>query len=102
MTNAKTSIADATDIALLRTVIDAPGISRAERAECLDHLQRLSAKGGKLSKKDRAKAMTIADRCGLQTVGNLVSRGLVPRGNEVETPWILRHENLPMKPPGRK
>jgi len=30
---------------------------------------------------------------------NLVSRGLVPRGREVETPEVLR--NLPKLPPGR-
>lgn len=31
---------------------------------------------------------------------NLVSRGLVPRGKEVETPAVLR--NLPLRPPGRR
>jgi len=35
----------------------------------------------------------------VEPAANLVSRGLVPRGAEVETPYVLR--NLPLKPPGR-
>ena len=97
-----TPIADASDIALLRSVVDAGGVTKSEHAELVDHIARLTKNGGKLSKKDRSKAMAIADRCGVQVAANLVSRGLVPRGNDVETPWVLRRENLPMKPPGRK
>jgi|HubBroStandDraft_2_1064218.scaffolds.fasta_scaffold107277_3 hypothetical protein len=33
---------------------------------------------------------------------NLFSRGLVPVGRPVETPAVLRKENLPLKPPGRR
>lgn len=33
---------------------------------------------------------------------NLVSSGQVPRGREVETPELLRYENLPKAPPGRR
>jgi len=32
---------------------------------------------------------------------NLVSRGCVPRGQEVEPPACLRRENLPLRPPRR-
>lgn len=96
------AVADATDIALLKSVLNAPGISPDERAECIDNLDRITHRGGKLSKKVRSQAQAIADRCGVQVAANLVSRGLVPRGREVETPFVLRRENLPMKPPGRK
>lgn len=32
---------------------------------------------------------------------NLISSGRAPRGREVETPALLRRENLPLRPPRR-
>ncbi len=39
---------------------------------------------------------------GVPTYENLFSAGKVPMGRPVETPAILRRENLPLKPPPRK
>lgn len=44
--------------------------------------------------KDIAKKLDV-----VEPPSNLVSRGLVERGAEVQEPWILR--NRPLKPPGR-
>jgi hypothetical protein len=54
-----------------------------------------------LSDKQRAWARKIAG-VGGETYENLYSAGKVPRGREVPTPAVLRRENLPMRPPGRK
>jgi hypothetical protein len=90
------------DLALLKSCIDAGAITRKEREECLDMLVRLNRKGGSLSKMQRASVQKIADRCGIEVGGAaLMSSGMIPRGKAVETPLILRHENLPMKPPGK-
>lgn len=61
------------------------------------------SKGGKrkLSPKQRKWASKILNQFE-PIYGNYVSSGIVPRGREVETPTILRRENLPMAPPGRK
>jgi hypothetical protein len=90
------------DLVLLKSCIDAGAITRKERDECLDILVRLNKKGGSLSKAQRTAVQKIADRRGIE-VGDagLMSSGLIARGKEVETPWLLRHENLPMKPPGK-
>lgn len=53
-----------------------------------------------LSFKQKAWINDVVKRLDIvEPAANLVSRGLVPRGAEVETPYVLR--NLPLKPPGR-
>jgi hypothetical protein len=52
-----------------------------------------------LSHRQRLWANDVIDR-EEERAANLVSRGLVPRGKEVEPAPVLR--NLPKKPPGRK
>lgn len=52
-----------------------------------------------LSFKQKAWINDVVKRLDIvEPAANLVSRGLVPRGAEVETPYVLR--NLPLKPPG--
>lgn len=52
-----------------------------------------------LTDKQREWAANVA---GEEIYKNEFSAGLIPRGREVETPAVLRRENLPLKPPGRK
>jgi hypothetical protein len=58
-----------------------------------------SGRRASLSERERIWVNDVVDR-EEPRYANLVSRGLVPRGKEVETPAILR--DLPMKPPGVK
>jgi hypothetical protein len=86
---------NSTDIAALKAVI--------EREENPTYFQELLDKitGTK-------KCLTAAQRTNVMKavefyeIPNLVSLGIVSKETTVETPWCLRHENLPMKPPGRK
>jgi hypothetical protein len=52
-----------------------------------------------LTTKQREWVTTVHERI-VPAYANLVSRGLVPRGREVETPAVLR--NLPKRPPQRR
>ena len=53
-----------------------------------------------LSSRQKAWIGDVVKRLDIvEPAANLVSRGLVPRGAEVETPYVLL--NLPLKPPGR-
>ena len=60
--------------------------------------------GQRLTPKQRAWVQSVADNAGivLPRNANLVSRGLVPRAREVDVALVLRRDQLPMKPPGRK
>ena len=53
----------------------------------------------KLTDRQRSFVVTAHERV-VPQYANLVSRGLVPRGREVETPDVLKR--LPSKPPRRK
>lgn len=56
-----------------------------------------------LSAKQRSYLGGIYERvCGEPTYENLYSSGKLCRGREVETPTMLRRENLPLKPPKRR
>lgn len=57
-----------------------------------------SGRRASLSERERIWVNDVVDR-EEPRYANLVSRGLVPRGNEVETPTVLL--NLPKRPPGR-
>lgn len=52
-----------------------------------------------LSEKQRSWVLREA---GLSDTLDLFSSGKVPRGREVPTPDVLKSENLPKRPPGRK
>jgi hypothetical protein len=52
-----------------------------------------------LTEKQRTWVTSVHERI-VPQYANLVSRGLVPRGREVETPAVLL--NLPKKPPSRR
>lgn len=52
-----------------------------------------------LTEKQRSWVKSVHDRVTGGTAENLVSRGLVPRGREVEPAPVLK--NLPKSPPGR-
>ena len=56
-------------------------------------------KGSSLSQNQREWIMKVLDK---PVYENLVSAGAVPAGRPVETIPLLKRENLPMKPPGRK
>lgn len=94
-----------TDAELLAKLLadDVEGVNEDARTAFADMLERCR-RGTPLSDRQRAWAEGVADRVGVVLPAlNLASRGLVPRGSrEVETPECLRHENLPMKPPGRE
>ncbi|GAC1448474.1 MAG: hypothetical protein PVSMB8_07460 [Vulcanimicrobiaceae bacterium] len=67
-------------------------------AEMTDYTANV-AKRHSMSDKQRAWAENLLAE--IKPTENLVSRGLVPRGREVETIAALKPENLPRKPPGR-
>jgi uncharacterized protein YpiB (UPF0302 family) len=53
-----------------------------------------------LSEKQLKFVKNVLDQHDVPQYENLVSRGLVPRGKEVETPPAL--QNLPKRPPSRR
>ena len=56
-----------------------------------------------LSQKQRGYLASIYERvCAEPVYLNLASSGKLCRGREVETPAVLRRENLPLKPPKRR
>ena len=86
-------------IELLQGILDSPDVTEEEEAAFSDILEKVKLYG-KISEKQQAWAESVAKRLDVMPTANLVSTGRV-RGNEVETPKLLRRENLPMKPPGR-
>jgi hypothetical protein len=64
--------------------------------------EEMLSRGFGLSPKQRAWAKGLLERFAEKdpTYENLVSRGMVLRGREVETPAVLK--NLPKKPPVRR
>lgn len=90
------------DKELLRRAIECSEIKEHEKelfTKWLDELE--SGELRVLSMKRKTWANDVIDR-DEPRAANLVSRGLVPTGREVPTPEVLKRENLPLKPPGRK
>lgn len=108
----------AADVKLLQQALDLPsrdeddgmgigdfdreGITNHERDAFEDILARITDRRSVLTQKQRAWVRGVLARNDVvdESDINLVSRGLVPRGPEVETPAVLR--NLPKEPPGGK
>lgn len=87
------------DIALLKEVLDT-----AKLAHVHDTFENMLLKLQEhptwtLTAKQRSWAQELV---GKPVYENLASSGKAPRGREVPTPVVLRRENLPMKPPGRR
>ena len=88
---------------LLKTLLDNEDLTDEEREVFEEMLLKCQRGKGNLTAKQRKWAEEVADRLELEFGSeNMFSDGKVPVGKAVETPWLLRHENLPMKPPGRK
>lgn len=88
------------DMKLLRDALavdELPDKAREAFADMLSQLRERKIKG--LTDKQRRWAKEMI---GEPEYENLVTAGKVPRGREVPTPPMLRRENLPMKPPGRR
>jgi hypothetical protein len=75
------------------------------------HLTRMNAMSDMASVlRDRGETKTLTDKqreyartvLGEPVYENLVSNNLAPRGKEVALPDVLKPENLPRFPPGRK
>ena len=93
----------ASDQRLVRSVLDEE-ITEAEREAFEEMATDLATGRRTLSERQRAWVREVGKRAGAD-VGNVMDRwrrGEIPRGREVEPPAVLRRENLPMKPPGRK
>ena len=90
------------DLELLDAVLDDARLTDAERAA----FAAMASRGGLLSPKQRAWLDRVADRLDLaEPSRNLVSRGLVPRGQEVQMPWErpgAEPWKHPLRPPGRR
>lgn len=91
------------DRRLVRRVLDEE-ITEAEREAFDEMLAMLDAGRRVLSEKQRAWVREVGKRSGADVDGVMDrwKRGEIPRGREVETPAVLRRENLPMKPPGKR
>jgi hypothetical protein len=99
------------DLSMLNELLDqhTGELSEAELEAFADMRFSLQAYGGTdihskgkfqmLTTKQREWVTTVHERI-IPAYANLVSRGLVPRGREVETPAVLR--NLPKRPPMRR
>ena len=99
------------DISMLSELLDrhAEELSETEVEAFADMRFDLQAYGGmEIPSKPKYQQLTDKQRTWVTSVHerivpqyeNLVSRGLVPRGREVETPAVLR--NLPKRPPTRR
>lgn len=91
------------DRALLERAIET--IEASDRADMGDTapFRSMLERALPLTPKQRAWAEGIAEGRFVEAepdYQNLVSRGLVPRGREVEPPAVLR--NLPLRPPTRR
>jgi len=99
------------DLSMLSELLDhhSDELSETEVEAFADMRFSLQAYGGmeipskpkyqQLTDKQRTWVMSAHERI-VPQYENLVSRGLVPRGREVETPAVLR--NLPKRPPTRR
>lgn len=97
----KTSKLPDQDYALLSAALDAA--KEAENSEAEEAFASMLKRNKPLTDKQRAWAEGMSEGKFVEAVPeykNLFSSGLVPRGNEVELPPVLR--NLQMKPPGRR
>lgn len=92
--------AELTDIEILDRALDESEV-RSKVREAFEEMRSMLKSGERpcLSKKQRGWVSDVLDACAPQAL-NLVSRGFVPRGKEVELAPVLR--NLPLKPPGRR
>jgi len=89
---------DMSDAELLIRAFAEDGLSEGERAAFADMAQKLAdGERSMLSAKQREWVNAVLDRSEPRAA-NLVSRGLVPRGQEVKPMWDV---NLPKRPPGR-
>lgn len=90
------TIARLPDVALLDRIV-ADGDATAEEKKAFGEMRGLILAGERrrLSGKQRAWAEEVLRRV------TPIDASLVPRGREVETPAVLRPENLPKKPPRR-
>lgn len=89
------------DRALVGAALDAA--KDAEDPEAEEAFASMLKRDKPLTGKQRAYAEGMSEGKFVEAAPeykNLFSSGLVPRGNEVELPPVLR--NLQMKPPGRK
>ena len=85
------------DIRMLNELLENSELREEEREAFLSMKEALD-RYHQLTDKQRAWAKLRHEALHPQ-YENLVSRGMVPRGREVETPSVLR--NLPKRPPGR-
>lgn len=76
-------------------------LTEKQRDAFLEMQERLNRNAKlKLSPKQRRWAEIVLEEYD-PSYRNLISNRLVPSGRNIETPAVLRRENLPMKPPGR-
>jgi len=75
---------------------DGARVSTAPFAQMLEHDRPLTAKQRQWAQR------LLASLNGEVVYTNDWSSGKVPRGREVETPPMLKRENLPLRPPGRR
>jgi hypothetical protein len=85
------------DTELLQRALEGE-LSDDQREAFTDMLERVG-RGGKLTDKQRSWVKAVLDEPEYE---NLVSAGKVPMGKPIETPAILRPENLPKRPPPRR
>jgi hypothetical protein len=91
---------DISDRKLLQKTLEAMSATDSSRETFEGWLDEIESGQRKaISPKQRAWVNNVLDEYEPRAA-NLVSRGLVPRGREVETPEVLKV--LPLKPPGRK
>lgn len=90
------------DLVLLRLVLaETDRLDDKEIDAFLSMLTQVNDGTRELSDRQRRWVQDVADRLDIvEPSANLVSLGLVPRGNPVPTPEVLKH--LPLKPPGRR
>jgi hypothetical protein len=91
-----------TAIATLRALVLAPDVRESERAAFQDMLDRIEAHP--LSEKQWLWIEGVVERANVDDNRNLVSRGLVPRGNpeRIVLPWEKPGVVKALKPPGRR
>ena len=92
------------DRVLVRDVLAESELTDEEREAFEEMRDMLDTGRATLSDKQRAWVRNVGKRAGadIDRVMDRWKKGEIPRGNEVETPAVLRRENLPMKPPGRR
>lgn len=91
----------ATDKELLKLALDDDELPDETR-EAFTDMQTKIGVSGRLTDKQRAWVRNVLGDKAEPEYENLVSSGKVPRGVHVESPPVLRRENLPLRPPGRR